>query len=104
MRQGDPLSLLLYLLAIEPLNKKLAYEPRLQGILLPIGSATKNQGYADDMAVLITRQEEMAVAHEFLTMWERASGAHVKWSKSKVLIIDRPVSGKSPTNTSWIAS
>ena len=48
VRQGDPLSSLLYILTLEPLLTQIRQDKHIKGITLPGGKEQKLLGFADD--------------------------------------------------------
>jgi hypothetical protein len=86
IRQGCPLSMVLYTLCLHPLLKIL--ERNLTGIKLgrrarPI----KVVAYADDVTILVTSVTEFAAVEEALRLYEKATGAIVNPAKSRALAV-----------------
>ena len=79
VRQGYPLSLLLYVLALEPLLRRLRDErahPAIRGISLAGSVHAKISAYADDITVFVSsRLDILAVLVE---RYEKVAGAKVK--------------------------
>ena len=86
VRQGDPLSCLLFNLAIEPLACILRNSPNLQGYNVP-GVAHKIivSMYADDTTVYLSKDDSYAALLEILTKWCSASGAKFNIEKTEVI-------------------
>ena len=53
VRQGDPLSPMLFVIGIEPLIRAISDDPQINGFTLPDSSKVKISGYADDLAMFI---------------------------------------------------
>ena len=87
IRQGCPLSGMLYALALEPLLHRL--RARLPGFAFaedaPRSPAVS--AYADDLTVLITGQDDVDSLRSVLVQYERASSAKVNWAKSEGLLL-----------------
>lgn len=77
IRQGCPLSGMLYSLAIEPLLCKL--RKTLQGIT--VEKPIKLVAYADDVTIFIKNERDVSVLMETLKIYENASTARVNWEK-----------------------
>jgi len=97
VRQGDPLSPLLYTLCIEGLACLIRDNQLLTGV--PIASATnlrlKILLYADDAAIFLPNLDQMEALRETLEIFEAASDARINWSKSEALLfgIKKPPDG-----------
>ena len=84
VRQGCPLSPLLYVLTIEVLAVSLRTSPGITGVQLP-GSLEqfKCSGYADDTTVAATSDASIEETFTIYGQFERASGARLNRGKSK---------------------
>lgn len=91
VRQGCPLSPLLYILAIEPLAAALRSEPSLMGLHLPggKGESAKVSLYADDMTLFLSSDRDFEVANKVILRFSRATGAKVNVTKSSVMFAGR---------------
>jgi hypothetical protein len=85
IRQGCPLSTLLYALAINPFLMLL--HKHLNGIRLSKHCAVACIGYADDITVIINNEREGRILTNLIATYETASGAKINWSKTKALPI-----------------
>ena len=84
VRQGCPMSMMLYALCLQPflnfLNRKMA------GI--KIGNKTSSTAvvaYADDVTIFVTHATELAIVEEAINILEKASGARISPQKSKII-------------------
>ena len=86
VRQGDPLSCLLFNLAIEPLACLLWNSQELQGYNIP-GVAQKIivSLYADDTTIYLSKTDSYAELLKILTKWCSASGAKFNIEKTEVI-------------------
>jgi hypothetical protein len=86
VRQGYPLSMLAYTMCVNPLLHRL--EQCLTGVRIGRGGEPmKLAAYADDITLVITRQEQIEQVQEAIHNYERASGAKVNKAKSKALAV-----------------
>ena len=85
VRQGCPLSPLLYILALEPLLRNLRDEattPVLRGIALPGGTRARVSAFADDVTVFVSCHTDVQAVVEALARYEKVTGAVFNRSKS----------------------
>lgn len=84
VRQGCPLSPLLYVLSIEALACAIRSSPIITGVTLPgSGQAFKCSGYADDTSVAVTTDASIDGVFTVYGQYEQASGAKLNRGKSK---------------------
>ena len=86
VRQGCPLSPLLYVLCIEVLACSISSSPAIEGVSLPgTDRAFKCSGYADDTSIAATTDASITETFNIYAQYERASGAKLNRGKSKGL-------------------
>ncbi len=86
IRQGCPLSGMLYSLAFEPLLHKL--RSVLQGVILPgCNIPLKLSAYADDLVIMVDNQQDIDMLTNIVAQYGTISSAKVNWSKSEALSI-----------------
>lgn len=86
VRQGCPLSPLLYVLYVEPLAAALRANDRVQGVWLPGGGGAplKVSQYADDMSLFLTSDRSVGEALRVVGDFSRASGSALNLRKSQI--------------------
>jgi exonuclease III len=82
LRQGDPLSPLLYNFVLEPLL--CTFRKSLEGIRLP-GYTLRSLAFADDVAVAVSSARDVAKFHQCVRLHEQASSARLNADKTVVL-------------------
>ena len=88
VRQGCPLSPLLYVLALEPLLRRLRDEwtsPALRGVPFAGRLAAGVFAFADDITVFVSRQLDIEAVKEAVVEYEQIAGAKVNFDKSECL-------------------
>ena len=87
VRQGDPLSPLLYVLCIEVLANLIRSSPRIKGFLLPGsgGLQAKVRLYADDTTLLLKDSRSLASLFELIDLFEKGTGAKLNKSKTEAM-------------------
>ena len=87
VRQGSPLSPLLYVLVSEVLAVNIRANPRIVGLSLPGAPAPLSpiSQYADDTSIVVTSDNAFHAVFETFSLFERGSGAKLNQSKSKDL-------------------
>ena len=88
IRQGCPLSALLYVIVIEVLALQLRANPNLVGFELE-GEKIISLHYADDAIITITQNKCFKEVIKDLALYEAASGAKVNYEKTKGLWLGR---------------
>jgi len=87
VRQGDPLSPMLFILAMDPLPRILEFATQM-GALSPVPSSTarwRTSLYADDAAIFINpRKEDIDAIKVILQAFGNISGLHINLEKSSV--------------------
>ena len=87
VRQGCPLSPLLYVLVSEVLAVNIRANPRIRGLSLP---GTQDplppiSQYADDTSLIVTSDDAIQASFETYSIYEKGSGSKLNLSKSKGL-------------------
>jgi len=98
IRQGCPLSSLLYVLCAEVLNLEIKRNENIVGLKYN-GNEHKNAGYADDLSAIVTKKESIDELFTTLENFGKATNAKVNVEKTEALWvgnwrtnIDRPKS------------
>ena len=88
LRQGDPLSPMLFILVMDVLNS-LFMKAEAEGLLLPLHSTGQRLSlYADDVALFIRSEEDdLQITKNLLQVFEEASGLRTNLQKSCVIPI-----------------
>ena len=88
VRQGCPLSPLLYVLALEPLLRKLrdrTTNPALRGVPFAGPVTARVSAFADDITVFVSRRLDMKAVKKAVSEYKRIAGAKVNFDKSEGL-------------------
>ena len=88
VQQSCPLSPLLYVLALEPLLRRLRDERdslALHGILLSYSVRAKISVFADDITVFVSRRRDILAMKEAVASYKKVAGAKVNFDKSEGL-------------------
>ena len=88
VRQGCPLSPLLYVLALEPLLRRLrdrTTTPALRGIPFASPLTARVSAFADDITVFVSRRLDIKAVKKAVSEYERVAGAKVNFDKSEGL-------------------
>ena len=96
VRQGCPLSMLLYVIFQEPLYLAIKSNVKIIPPRLPNNLDNKLQGYADDSTIFVTTDESLIMVHKEIKRFEKATGSHLNLDKTKILGI-----GNWRNKSSW---
>ena len=86
IRQGCPLSMVLYALCLHPLLR--ALEDTLPGLKVGRHKRTPVIAYADDVTVFVTHPEAFSKIHQAIKRYEQATGARLNPNKSRALAMN----------------
>lgn len=91
VRQGCPLSPLLYVLFIEPLVEMLRNEKQIEGVHIPggWGEKVKVAQYADDTTVFLSTDRGLEKTVAILENYCKATGSAINFNKSSVMYCGR---------------
>lgn len=91
VRQGDPISCLLFNLAIEPLSQMIQSSPDLEGIMIRLPNREPRRLivslFADDTTVYLSDKDTLNALTKILDKWCLASGAKFNQSKTHIIPI-----------------
>ena len=89
IRQGCPISTLLYILVAETLAEAVRVESEIKGIKLPDGLVSKWMGYSDDGNATLSDFKSVEKLFVLLEIYERASGAKVNLQKTQGFLMGK---------------
>ena len=105
VRQGCPLSPLLYCLVAETLGQAIRRDNRIEGIQIP-GSGNKQSKvsqYADDTTVILANDFSVNKAFHIIHVFEQGSGSHLNTQKTEGLWIGTSAGRTTgPVNITWV--
>ena len=99
LRQGCPISPLLFILAAEIMAKKIEQDADLHGLEIPGGNVVKIRQYADDTTLFLKDAQSIQSALTLLRTFSKCSGLDLNTQKSNILptlyriIDDEPIGG-----------
>ena len=105
MRQGDPLSPLLYVMCGEILACQIHNSPNIQGVLLPgaNGKQFRVCQYADDTTCFVKDLFSLAHLFELISIDEKGSGAKLNRSKTEAMWVGAwRECGDEPLGLTWV--
>ena len=85
VRQGCPLSMLLFVIFQEPLYLAIKNNKEIPSPKLPNEMCIKLQGYADDSTIFICDEESLVTVFREVRRYEKATGAKLNTDKTKIL-------------------
>ena len=87
VRQGCPLSPLLFILAMELLAVKIRQDPDYRGISLPDGQEVKISQFADDTTIITENVESLKPHLQILDRFGSISGLKLNKKKTKAMLM-----------------
>ena len=87
VRQGCGLSMLLFIISLEPFLIKIRKNNNINGFRLTNGTATKQIAYADDVSFMINNAEEIKETFREFKRYGDLSGATINMAKTEILQI-----------------
>ena len=87
VRQGCPLSAMLYALSAEPLAALLKKNEKVEGVVVPGGEVSVVYQYADDTTITVRDMESVKGVFESVEVYGRASGAKINIEKSEFMVL-----------------
>lgn len=86
VRQGCPLSPMLYVIGIDPLIRNIGRNPGIKRLVPPGGpTMVPTFAYADDLTIVVGKETDLQAVSSDLSAFCEASGARVNKNKSAVL-------------------
>ena len=102
VRQGCPLSSLLYVIMAETLANVIISDPLIDGFYLPGHQPVKIFQYAGDTSIVVMSNQALKQAFEVFRRYELASGAKLNVTKSYELLVGSWTSRKNlPVALDW---
>ena len=88
IKQGCPISALLYVLAAEPLGQALLQNKNIKGIKIPKSEKeSKYFAHADDTSLTVSDKNSISEIFNVLDLYSRASGAKINKQKSEIMCL-----------------
>ena len=87
VRQGDPLSLYLFLLAVEPLVATINNDMRIEGLGKGRKQNVKCPSYADDLTLTLVGSPSVCLAFEIIERFSEATGLKLNMEKTQGMMV-----------------
>ena len=87
VRQGDPLSLYLFLLAVEPLVATINNDTRIEGLGKRRKRNVKCPSYADDLTLTLVGSPSVCLAFEIIERFSEATGLKLNMEKTQGMMV-----------------
>ena len=105
VRQGCPLSPLLYAISLEPFAVTVRKDPEIRGLRLPGGQEVKLSMYADDNSAVLTTDGSIVRLFKVVELYNKGSGSLLNMDKCEGLWLGRWKNRPdSPVNIRWTSA
>ena len=98
VRQGCGLSMLLFIISLEPFLTKIRNNKGIKGFKLTYDTITKQIAYADDVSLMISNAEEIRETFREFKRYGDVSGAKINIAKTEILQIGNHSQNNIPEN------
>ena len=105
VRQGCPLSPLLYCLVVETLGQAIRRDDTIEGIQIPGSNQqqSKVSQYADDTTLILANNYSITRCFHIVNIFEKGSGSRLNTTKTEGLWIGRSAGRQTgPVNITWV--
>ena len=105
VRQGDPLSPLLYVICVEVLASLIRRSPEIEGFLLPgaNGLQARARLYADDVFAVLKSLKSLEALLSLIELYEKGTGAKLNKSKTEAMWLGAwRLRVDEPLGLSWV--
>ena len=105
VRQGDPLSPLLYVICVEVLASLIRRSPEIEGLLLPgaNGLQARARLYADDVFAVLRNLRSLEALLSLIELYEKGTGAKLNKSKTEAMWLGAwRLRADEPLGLSWV--
>ena len=102
IRQGDPLSMLLFAICMEPLIHMFKYDEEICGIKKPNGETVRVIAYADDITLTVSDNRSIDKIFKITAIYEKAMGAKINHEKTEIITKDENIKYLHPQHRKWV--
>ena len=101
VRQGDPLSLYLFLLAVESLVATINNDTRIEGLGKGRKRNVKCPSYADDLTLKLVGSPSVCLAFEIIQRFSEATGLKLNMEKTQGMMVGSSCTDDRLPSTNW---
>ena len=101
VRQGDPLSLYMFLLAVEPLVATINNDSRIEGLGKGRKRNVKCPSYADDLTLTLIGSPSVCLAFEIIERFSEATGLKLNMEKTQGIMIGSSCTDDRLPSINW---
>ena len=101
VRQGDPLSLYLFFLAVEPLVATINNDTRIEGLGKGRKRNVKCPSYADDLTLTLVGSPSVCLAFEIIQRFSEATGLKLNMEKTKGMMVGSSCTDDRLPSINW---